>query len=226
MTFRIYIGWDSREDIAYQVAKHSIVKRSSMPVEVYPLKLNMLREHGIITRPNDARASTEFTFTRFLVPYLNQYKGWAMFIDCDFLALADVRELYELRDDSKAVQVVQHDYTPKQGMKMDGQTQHVYPRKNWSSAILFNCEHYGNMSLGPDMVNSRHPGYLHQFKWLDDDDIGELPYQWNYLEGTYTSADAKFVHYTLGGPWFENWQDVEYAQEWRDERDDYLRSTA
>jgi lipopolysaccharide biosynthesis glycosyltransferase len=226
MSFRIYIGWDSREDIAYQVAKHSILRRSSSDIGVYSLKLSPLRELGMITRENDARASTEFTFTRFLVPYLNQYRGWAVFIDCDFLFLSDARELFVLADTTKAVQVVQHDYTPKPGMKMDGQTQHIYPRKNWSSCILFNCAHPSNRVLDLDMVNREEPGFLHQFKWLRDDEIGELPYQWNYLEGTYDTNDAKAVHYTLGGPWFPNCQDVDYAQEWCDERDDYLRTAS
>ena len=223
MSNRIYIGWDSREDIAYQVAKHSIVTRTESDISVYPLKLNMFRELGIITRENDAKASTEFTFTRFLVPYLNQYKGWAVFVDCDFLFLADAQELFDLADPSKAVQVVHHDYTPKPGMKMDGQVQHIYPRKNWSSCILFNCAHPSNRVLDLDMVNREEPGFLHRFSWLKDEEIGELPYQWNYLEGTYATNDAKAVHYTLGGPWFPNWQHVDYAQEWRDERDAYLR---
>ena len=106
---------------------------------------------------------------------------------------------------------------------MDGQVQHVYPRKNWSSCILFNCAHPANAVLDLDTVNRMEPGWLHRFSWLPEELIGELPYQYNYLEGTYDSQDAKAVHYTLGGPWFENHQDVEYAQEWRDERDAYYR---
>jgi hypothetical protein len=224
MSKKIYIGWDSREDIAYQVAKFSIEQRNkAQDIQVWPLKLNMFRELGIITRPNDPRASTEFTFTRFLVPWLMDYKGWAMFVDCDFLFLCDAEEIFTLADPTKAVQVVQHDYTPKPGMKMDGQVQHVYPRKNWSSCILFNCAHPSNRVLNPDMVNSHEPGFMHQFKWLKDEEIGELPYQYNYLEGTYDSHDAKVVHYTLGGPWFPNWQHVEYAQEWRDEQEAYYK---
>lgn len=223
-TKRIYIGWDSREDIAYQVAKFSIEQRNTAKdIDVYPLKLNMFRELGIITRENDPMASTEFTFTRFLVPYLNQYRGWAMFVDCDFLFLCDPQEIFDLADEDKAVMVVKHDYTPRPGLKMDGQVQHVYPRKNWSSCILFNCMHPANAVLDLDTVNRMEPGWLHRFSWLPEELIGELPYQYNYLEGTYDSHDAKVVHYTLGGPWFENYQEVEYAQEWRDERDAYYK---
>jgi hypothetical protein len=221
---RIYIGWDSREDIAYQVAKFSIQQRNlAKDIDVYPLKLNMFREMGIITRPPDVKASTEFTFTRFLVPYLNQYQGWAMFIDCDFLFLCDAQEIFDLADPSKAVMCVKHDYTPKPGIKMDGQVQHVYPRKNWSSCILFNCAHPANKALDLDAVNNQEPGWLHRFSWLPDALIGELPYQYNYLEGTYNSHDAKAVHHTRGGPWFENWQHVEYAQEWLNEQTAYFK---
>jgi lipopolysaccharide biosynthesis glycosyltransferase len=183
-----------------------------------PLKLNELRNNKLIWRANDTKASTEFTFTRFLVPFLNNYRGWALFCDCDFLFLSDIKELFDLADPAKAVMVVQHDYTPSESVKMDNKPQEMYPRKNWSSLILYNCEHPSNQQVTLDFVNTQSMSFMHRFSWLDDEEIGSLPYQWNYLEGWYNSNDAKAVHYTRGGPWFKDWQTVDYAAEWIQEK--------
>ena len=211
----IYIGWDSREDIAYTVAKHSM-EMMSRDVSVKPLKLHQLRDDGIYTRSIDKLGSTEFTFTRFLVPYLNDYKGWALFTDCDVLALDDMNKLFELADDKYAVMCVKHDYTPSETMKMDGQQQTIYPRKNWSSVVLWNCAHPSNSVVTPELVNTESGMYMHRFMWLKDEEIGEIPYQWNYLVGWYQSKDPKLVHYTEGGPWFEEYRSCEYSKEWKD----------
>ena len=211
----IYIGWDSREDIAYTVAKHSM-EMMSRDVNVKPLKLHELRDDGIYTRSVDKLGSTEFTFTRFLVPYLNDYKGWALFTDCDVLALDDMNKLFELADDKYAVMCVKHDYTPSETMKMDGQQQTIYPRKNWSSVVLWNCAHPSNSIVTPELVNTESGMYMHRFMWLKDEEIGEIPYQWNYLVGWYQSRDPKLVHYTEGGPWFEEYKNCEYSKEWKD----------
>ena len=160
---KVYVGWDSREDIAYQVCEHSI-KRRDPRAEVYPLKQNQMREQGIYTRDIDKLATTEFTFTRFFVPYLNNFKGWAVFCDCDFLWKVPVKELEQYCDDSKAVVCVQHDYTPEDGsIKMDGQIQTAYPRKNWSSMVLWNCGHEKNKVLTPEFLNKQTPKFLHRF---------------------------------------------------------------
>ena len=132
----VYIGWDSREPIAAEVCKHSILKHTTVPVNIVMLKQDELRERGYYTREIDKLASTEFTFTRFFVPYMNDFKGWAVFCDCDFLWKIPSHELIKYCDPSKAVVVVQHDYTPPPGMKMDGQQQLAYPRKNWSSMVV------------------------------------------------------------------------------------------
>lgn len=211
----IYIGWDSREDIAYTVAKHSM-EMMSRDVNVKPLKLHELRDDGIYTRSVDKLGSTEFTFTRFLVPYLNDYKGWALFTDCDVLALDDMNKLFELADDKYALMCVKHDYTPSETMKMDGQQQTIYPRKNWSSVVLWNCAHPSNSVVTPELVNTESGMYMHRFMWLKDEEIGEIPYQWNYLVGWYQSKDPKLVHYTEGGPWFEEYRSCEYSKEWKD----------
>ncbi len=219
---KIYVGYDSREDIAWQVCRHSILRHTSGDVEVYPLKQTTLRELGLYTRPED-NASTEFSITRFLTPWLAAHDGWSVFVDCDFLFSRDVTELFGLLDDSKALYCVHHDYTPANAVKMDGQTQTTYPRKNWSSFMVFNGAHPNVKALTPAVVNSEGPAYLHRFSWLEDDMIGELDLEWNFLEGEYPRPDSQpmCVHYTNGGPWFENWQDVDYGDEWRAERDMY-----
>jgi len=223
----IYVGYDSKEDIAYRVCKHSILKRSSANVKIRSLKLYELIANKLYNRAIDPLASTEFTYSRFLVPTLNNFKGWAVFCDCDFLFFEDVEKILNNIDESKAVYCVQHDYTPKEKHKMDGQKQTIYPRKNWSSLILFNCSHSSNKRLSVDLVNSETGSFLHQFKWLKDSEIGSLDERWNWLEGWTSKHNNKkpfAVHYTRGGPWFEEWQDVEFANEWIEERDDYLKN--
>jgi len=223
----IYIGYDSKEDIAYRVCKHSLLKRSSKDVKVYSLKLQELVARKFYSRSIDPLASTEFTYSRFLVPALSGYKGWAIFCDCDFIFFEDISKILENVDKSKAVYCVKHDYTPKEKHKMDGQIQTIYPRKNWSSFILFNCEHSSNKQLTINVVNSQTGSYLHQFKWLKDDEIGSLDERWNWLEGWTSNNNNQnpyAVHYTRGGPWFDEWQDVEFAKEWIEERDDYLNN--
>jgi lipopolysaccharide biosynthesis glycosyltransferase len=162
---KVFVGWDSREDIAYQVCKHSIVSRND-EVEVTPLKQQELNDQGIYDRDTDQLSSTEFTFTRFLVPYLTNYEGWAIFCDCDIIFIDDIQKLFSFADEKYAVMVVKHDYTPQQGIKMDGKVQFPYPRKNWSSVILFNCGHPSNKALTPDLVNSQTGQFLHRFSKL------------------------------------------------------------
>lgn len=225
---RIYIGWDSREDIAYQVAKLSIEKLSSVPVEIIPLKQKTLRKDGMYWRETDKLAATEFTFTRFLIPKLNQFEGWALFIDCDFVFLEDIKTLFDQADDQYAVMCAQHDYTPKPGVKMDGQQQTQYPRKNWSSMMLINCGHPDNKVVTKEFVNDpvKTGAYLHRFSWLGDEKIGELSHEWNWLVGWYSEpADGKplALHYTEGGPWFSEYEDCEYANEYYKVERAYLK---
>ena len=173
--FPIYVGWDSGEDIAYRVCRHSIEARASVPVDVNPIKQEPLRRQGFYTRPRDPLASTEFTYTRFLVPHLAGYRGWALFCDCDFLFLADIKGLFELIDDRFAVMCVHHDHRPPEAWKMDHRQQTQYPRKNWSSFVLYNCGHPDNAALSPDLINRESGSFLHRFQWLDDDLIGAVP---------------------------------------------------
>ena len=225
MSINFFIGYDPKEDIAYRICKYSLLKRASTTVKVFSLKLDELIAKKLYTRTVDPLASTQFTYSRFLVPKLMNYTGWAVFCDCDFIFLDDVNNLIKNLDDSKAVYCVQHDYTPKEKHKMDGQKQTIYPRKNWSSFILFNCSHPSTKNLTVETVNSENGAYLHQFKWCKNEEIGKLDERWNWLEGWTSNHNHNkpfAVHYTRGGPWFDEWQDVEYAKEWINERDEYL----
>jgi len=219
--FPVYIGWDSREDAAYQVCRHSLLRHAGRPVEVIPLRQDDLRRRGLYRRARDPLASTEFTYTRFLVPALAGYEGWALFCDCDMLWTADIAELIQRADDRYAVMCVHHDHNPPETVKMDGAVQTRYPRKNWSSFVLYNCGHPANRLLTPDVVNRESGAFLHRFQWLADDLIGALPETWNWLEGWTPVPDTGIpavIHYTRGGPWFENWRDVAYAAEWLEEQ--------
>ena len=215
--YKVFIGWDSREPEAAEVCRHSILKNSTLPVEIVFLQQQELREQKIYTRSPDEKASTEFSLTRFLVPHLCDYKGYAVFVDCDFVFTHDIRELFQHVNNEHAVHVVKHDYKPTQKTKMDGKEQHMYPRKNWSSLILFNCAHKSNKKLTKESVNEQTPQWLHRFKWLDDSELGGLPNDWNWLVNWYhepKDGTPKAIHYTEGGPWFENYRHCEYGWYW------------
>lgn len=211
---RVMIGYDAVESVAYHTLVQSIMEHTSEPVSITPIKLSML---PMYTRERDPKQSNEFSFTRFLVPYLCNYEGHALFMDCDMLFRTDVSELWDLIDESKSVQVVKHDYTPKTQVKFLGAIQYQYPRKNWSSVMLFNCGHEHCKRLTPDYVNKTTGLNLHRFHWTHEDYIGSLPVEWNHLVGEYhENPDAKIVHWTIGGPYFDDYMDVEFSDEWFD----------
>jgi len=223
----IYIGYDPREKEAYNVLRHTIYKNSSGPINVYPINQDNLRRMGIYRRAwllgssvkpmpknkNDNQQidifdkrpySTDFSFSRFLVPFLNRYEGWALYMDCDMYFRSDPLELFKkYSHPSKAVYCVKHNYKPMEGIKMYGTKQVRYPRKNWSSFILYNCSHKAHFNLTIDDVNTKTGTWLHNFLWLKNKEIGSLPVTWNWLEG-YSSnkVKPKNVHFTRGGPWF------------------------
>jgi len=220
----ICIGYDGRETVAYHVLAHSIGTRASVPVSIAPLMLSQLS--GIFRRERHPLQSTDFSFSRFLTPHLAGYAGWSLFMDCDMLMLDDVAKIWALRDDRYAVMVVKHVHVPKEERKFLNEVQTKYEKKNWSSVILFNnarCR-----VLTPDYVNTATGLELHQFKWLGNDNlIGELPARWNHLVGyDAPNADAALVHYTLGGPYFDEYRNCEYAREWFAERDAMLYAGA
>jgi hypothetical protein len=209
----VYIGYDSHEVVAYHVLCQSIVERSSQPVRFTPLSLSGLKP--LFDRPPVGVQSTEFSFSRFLTPYLSAYAGWSLFMDCDMLMRGDVAELFALADDRFAVMVCQHDYTPRDEVKFLDRVQTRYAKKNWSSVMLLNnarCR-----ALSPDYVQSASGLDLHQFRWLDGDaKIGALPLEWNWLVGEYAfNPEARLAHFTRGGPYFAGYQDSDYADEWR-----------
>lgn len=209
----IYIGYDPRESVAFHTLAHSILRRASVPISIAPLAQSQLR--GVYRRTRGPTESTEFSLTRFLVPHLSGFSGWSLFMDCDMLCRVDIAELMKQteRQADKAVLVCKHDYVPKTQRKFLDQVQTRYPRKNWSSLMIFNnarCR-----SLSPDYVNSASGLELHRFAWIEDAAIGELPLEWNWLVGEYAyNPAAKIVHFTIGGPYFAAYRDCDYAAEW------------
>lgn len=208
----VFIGFDTKEVAAYHVLCQSILEKSSMPVSFTPIVLSNVG--NIFTRERNALQSTEFSFSRFLVPYLSNFEGWSLFADCDMLMRTDIAKLWELKDDRYAAMCVKHDYVPKVETKFLGQVQTKYEKKNWSSVILFNNAKCRKLNL--DYVNTATGLELHQFKWLESEDlIGELPPAWNWLVNEYEhSDDAALVHFTDGGPYFEEYKNDDYSEEW------------
>ena len=217
---RIFIGFDAREPVAFSVLAHSVQVRSSVPVSIAPVALPQLA--SIFSRAMHSLQSTEFSFSRFLVPYLSGFEGWSLFTDCDMLMLDDVAKLWALRDDRFAVMVVKHDHRPRESVKFLGAPQTAYAKKNWSSVMLFNNARCRGLSA--DYVNAASGLELHQFKWLDDDSlIGALPPRWNHLVGyDKPTGDVSLVHYTIGGPYFPAYERCEHAEAWFAERDAML----
>ena len=220
---RIFIGFDPRETVAFHVLSQSIHARASEPVSITPLALSQL--DGLMSRERNPLQSTDFSFSRFLTPSLCDFEGSAIFMDCDMLVLDDIANLWALRDDDFAVQVVKHDHVPDEDTKFLNQPQTKYEKKNWSSVMLFNnakCR-----ALTPDYVNQASGLQLHRFQWLDNDDlIGELPHRWNVLVGYDAPpplSQVSNLHYTIGGPYFEEYRDTDFAAEWFAERDNTLR---
>lgn len=209
----VYIGFDARESVAFYTLAHSILRRASVPLSLTALMQSQLK--GLYTRSRGPTESTEFSLTRFLVPALSAYRGWSIFMDCDMLCRVDIAELqaHIERQRDKAVLVCQHDYVPKTARKFLDQVQTKYPRKNWSSLMIFNNERCA--ALTTEYVNSASGLDLHRFKWLDDALIGSLPLEWNWLVGEYAhNRQAKIVHFTLGGPYFDGYRGCDYADEW------------
>jgi hypothetical protein len=212
---KVFIGYDSREAVVYHVCAQSIIRHTSQPVSLTPLALNMLR--GYSEKHSDG--SNQFIYSRFLTPFLCNYSGWALFIDGDMLLRADLSELWALRDETKAVMCVHHDYKTKTQSKYLGSKNQDYPRKNWSSVVLWNCGHPANRDVTPSFIEHATGAQLHRFTWLSDDLIGEIPKVWNWLPDEFgANPDAKLLHWTLGAPSFHEYADEPMAEEWHRER--------
>ena len=212
----IFIGYDPREAIAYHVCSNSIIRHSSHPVSINPLALNILKDY----EEKHTDGSNHFIYSRFLVPHLMEYKGWAIFMDGDMLLRDDIEKLWALRNESKAVMVVKHDYKTKMTEKYLGSKNEDYPCKNWSSVILWNCGHPANAVVTPEFVQNATGAQVHRFTWLADELVGELPTEWNWLDIEYEwNPQAKLVHYTLGTPCFHEFSDQgNLANEWHREK--------
>lgn len=212
----VFIGYDPREAIAYHVCTNSIIRQSSEPVSLNPLALNILKDY----EEKHTDGSNHFIYSRFLVPHLMNYQGWAIFMDGDMILRDDIANLWHLRDDSKAVMVVKHDYKTRMAEKYLGSKNEDYPRKNWSSVILWNCAHPSNAIVTPEFIQNASGAAVHRFTWLADNEIGELPKEWNWLDIEYEwNPLAKLVHYTLGTPCFHEFANKgDFSNEWHRER--------
>lgn len=211
----IFIGYDPREAIAYHTCVNSIIRHSSVPVSITPLALNNLKEYT----ETHTDGSNQFIYSRFLVPYLMNYHGWAIFIDGDMIVRSDIAELWAIRNNSCDVMVVKHDYKTRMTEKYLGSKNEDYPRKNWSSVIMWNCSNHPNRRLTPEFVQKSTGAELHRFSWISDERIGELPREWNWLPDEFgPNPDAKLLHYTLGTPCFYDFATTPQSEEWHRER--------
>ena len=210
----VFVGYDPREAVAYHTCANSIIRHASRPVAIVPLALNLFDDY----KETHTDGSNHFIYSRFLVPHLMEYSGHAIFIDGDMIVRDDIVELWEQRDVTKDVQVVKHDYRTRMAEKYLGAPNEDYPRKNWSSVILWNCNSFPNRRLTPNFVQQSTGSFLHRFSWLDDERIGELPREWNWLPDEYgPNPDAKLLHYTLGTPCFHEFATTPMADEWHRE---------
>ncbi len=211
----IFVGYDPREAVAYHTCVNSIIRLASQPVAIVPVALNLFKDYKETHGDN----SNHFVYTRFLVPYLMGYTDWAIFIDGDMILRDDIVKLWNLREYDKDVMVVKHDYKTRMTEKYMGAKNEDYPRKNWSSVILWNCSSWPNRKLTPEFVQKQPGSYLHRFSWLDDARIGELPIEWNWLPDEFgPNTQAKLLHYTLGTPCFTEFANTPQSEEWHRER--------
>ena len=211
----VFIGYDPREASVYHVCVNSLIRHSSVPLAITPLALTNLGQY----QEGHTDGSNEFIYSRFLVPHLMNYSGWGLYIDGDMLLRGDVAELWDMIDENCAVMCVHHDYKTRVATKYMGSVNQDYPRKNWSSVVLWNCGHPDNQVITPEKVQSESGAFLHRFQWLDDAKVGELPKVWNWLPDEFgVNPDAKLLHWTLGAPCFHEYADAPMADEWHRER--------
>lgn len=207
----IFVGYDPREAAAFHACASSIISNTTKPVSITPLALNMLPEYN----ETHTDGSNDFSYSRFLVPHLTNYYGWAIFIDGDMIVKGDLSELWDMRKYNNAVHVVKHDYLTKATTKYLGSKNENYPRKNWSSVVLWNCAAPENRILTPGFIEKMSGQYLHRFTWIANHKIGDLPKEWNWLCDEYgENPDAKLIHYTLGVPGFPEYKDTPMADNW------------
>jgi lipopolysaccharide biosynthesis glycosyltransferase len=208
---KVVVGFDPREALVYHVFCQSVINHASGPVSFVPLAINTLSDYC----ESHGDGSNEFIYSRFLTPYLCNYDGWAIYADGDMVCRDDIYKLFAMKDPTKAVQVVKHDYLTVATQKYFGNKNENYPRKNWSSVMLWNCGHEAVKCLTPDLVETKTGAFLHRFQWLDDALVGDLPKEWNWLATEYEdNYEAKLVHYTLGAPCLKDYAEAPMADIW------------
>ena len=203
----IFIGYDEKESVVFHTCVQSIIEKCNVPVSIHPLNLKMFENY----KETHTDGSNNFIYSRFLVPYLKNFKGKALFLDGDMIVNDDLNNLFNQFNEKYAVQVVKHDYKTKFPIKYLGHKNDDYPKKNWSSVILFNCSHPKNKVLTPKLIETSQGSYLHRFSWLEDNEVGEISKEWNYLVLEFPETrKAKIFHYTVGAPCFK---DFDYGAE-------------
>ena len=208
----IVVGFDQREAVAYHTFTQSVIEKSTVPVRFLPLSINSLSDYN----EKHKDGSNDFIYSRFLVPHLMNFKGWAIYADGDMVCLEDIKKLWNQRDKNYALQVVKHDYKTKIEKKYFGNKNENYPRKNWSSLILWNCEHEAHKILSPDFIEKQSGAFLHRFSWIKDKEIGELEKEWNWLALEYEEKkDINLIHYTIGTPCFKEYSDKSLSSFWK-----------
>jgi len=219
MAHRIFLGYDPTQQIACDVLKYSLEKHASEPIDVQAIDQDKIPDWQ---RPVDPLASTPFTYTRFLVPYLCDYEGTGLFMDSDMLALGDVCELFHLDMDGLALRVRKHEYNPSETMKMGGKVQTQYPRKNWSSLML--CNNFELKVWTKEAAETESGAWLHRFEPIPDEKIGDIPEDFNVLDKM--TGPTKLLHYTSGGPWLAGCEDAAHADVWHEYRREFEESRA
>ena len=208
----IVVGFDQRESVAYHTFTQSVIENSTIPVRFLPLSMSSLSIYKEVHKDG----SNEFIYSRFLVPYMMNFKGWAIYADGDMVCLEDIKKLWDLRSNQYAVQVVKHDYKTKITKKYWGNKNEDYPRKNWSSLILWNCEHASHKILTPDFIENQSGAFLHRFSWIKDEEIGSLDKEWNWLAMEYEEKESiKLIHYTIGTPCFKEYEKTSLSSYWK-----------
>ena len=208
----IVVGFDQKESVAYHTFVQSVIEKSTIPTRFMPLSIGSLTNY----KETHKDGSNDFIYSRFLVPYLMNFDGWAIYADGDMVCLEDIKKLWDLRDDKFAVQVVKHDYKTKIKTKYWGNKNEDYPRKNWSSLILWNCNHQSHKILTPEFIQKQTGSFLHRFSWIKDREIGEVAKEWNWLAMEYEEKnDINLIHYTIGTPCFEEYQNKSLSSYWK-----------
>jgi len=208
----IVVGFDQKEAVAYHTFVQSVINTATLPVRFLPLNINSLSTYKEVHEDG----SNNFIYSRFLVPYLLNFKGWAIYADGDMVCLEDIKKLWDLRDENYAVQVVKHNYKTKITKKYWGHKNEDYPRKNWSSLILWNCDHPSHKILTPKFIQEQTGAFLHRFSWIKDNEIGELKKEWNWLAMEYEEKDdINLIHYTIGTPCFKDYENTSLASYWK-----------